>query len=97
MTEEILLIDNKLISLENNHHLEMYSHIENLHFCTKSSFEISEKIKSLLITDNQISRDEILQITRDLIVKSYQVFMIFCLEVVRSIKKIDYLFNLFTT
>jgi hypothetical protein len=62
ITEEILLTNTKLISLENNDQLEMYAQIDNLHFCPKSSLDIHQKIKSLLVTSNQNSRDEIIQI-----------------------------------
>ena len=65
ITEEILLTNTKLISLENNDQLEMYTQIENLHFCSKSSIEIHDAIKRLLVTSKQDSRDEILQINNE--------------------------------
>lgn len=69
ITEEILLTNTKIISLENNLYLELYSKIDNLHFCDKSSNEIFEKMKVLLVSGNYNSRDKIIQINSDLIFK----------------------------
>lgn len=82
ITEEILLSNTKLISLENNDQLEMYAQINNLHFCSKSSIEIHEKIKSLLVSSKENSRDETTQINDDTIL--YRLLYIY---------KMDYLWT----